>query len=99
MKDFKERLIELRKKYDIDQQEFAKRIGMSKSAVSRYENHNVQPTLTVMLRIKQKFGVSLDWLAGYDTDENLQYVKIISDCNNEGISPDKLQHIIDAIKK
>lgn len=98
MKTFAERIIELREKYDLEQQEFAKRIDVSKSSITRYEKGQIQPTLTVMKKIKQQFGVSLDWQAGYDTDEDLEYSKIIEECKNADVKPEKLQQIINAIK-
>jgi len=50
-----------------------------------------------MLKIKKEFGVSLDWLAGDDTEEK-DYSKVINECKKTGISPEKLKQIIDIIK-
>jgi transcriptional regulator with XRE-family HTH domain len=99
MRTFRERLIELREGYDMDQQSLAKRIGVSKAAISRYESNEMQPTLRVMLKIKKEFGVSLDWLAGYEDAEKQQYTQIINDCESADIKPEKLQQIIDILKK
>jgi transcriptional regulator with XRE-family HTH domain len=66
MKTFKDRLYELRQERDLTKVDLAKRIGKSKSAITRYETGEIQPTLDVLLKLKQEFGVSLDWLAGYD---------------------------------
>jgi transcriptional regulator with XRE-family HTH domain len=98
MKTFGERMTQLREEYDMTKVEMAKRIGKSKSAITRYETGEIQPTLDVMMKLRQSFGKSLDWLAGYDTDENQQYSQIISECESSDIKPEKLQQIINVLK-
>jgi transcriptional regulator with XRE-family HTH domain len=99
MKSFKERLVELKQKYDLDQKELAKRKHVSRAAISRYESGEIQPTLKVMIKIKECFGVSLDWLAGYDIEERTQYTQIINECESTGIEPEKLHQLINVLKK
>lgn len=99
MKSVGERIMELRERYSIDKTEFAKRIGVDKSTITRYEDGDRQPTLDVLLKIKQRFGVSLDWLAGFETDEIVEYGEIISDCVNSNISPANLNDAVEFIKK
>lgn len=52
-----------------------------------------------MKKIKKEFGVSLDWIAGYDTGEDLEYKKIISDLENSNIKPEQLKKIVDIIRE
>lgn len=99
MKTVGYRIMELREKYNIDKTEFAKRIGVDKSTITRYEDGDRQPTLDVLLKIKQVFGVSLDWLAGFDTDENVEYGEVITNCIKANISPSNLNDAVEFIKK
>lgn len=99
MKTFGERIMELREKYDLDRKDFAKMIEVSNSSITRFENGEIQPTLKVMLKIKQKFDVSLDWLAGYETDEELEYKKLINELEKSDIKAETLKKIVDIIKE
>jgi len=92
-----QRIKYLREKYDLNKTEFAKRIGVDRTTITRYESGEIAPILEIMLKIKKEFGVSLDWLAGDDTEEK-DYSKVINECKKTGISPEKLKQIIDIIK-
>jgi transcriptional regulator with XRE-family HTH domain len=64
MRDFKglgRRLRQLRG-FDITQAEFAERLGISQSQLSKYERGVAAPSGEVLMRIKSQFGVSIDWL-------------------------------------
>lgn len=93
------RLIKLREDNQLLQREMAEKLGVSVSAISRYEKGEMRPNLDVMLKIKEVFGVSLDWIAGLDADENQEYNMVIQECKNSGISPEKLHDIINILKK
>lgn len=89
----------LREKYDLNKTEMGKRIGVDRSAITRYETGEMRPNLDVMLRIKDAFNVSLDWIVGFTTDEDLKYNGIIKECKKANISPEKLQQIIEILKQ
>ena len=55
------RLRELRG-FDMTQEEFAKRLGISQSQLSKYERGLAAPAADVLVRIKQRFRVNIDWL-------------------------------------
>ena len=55
------RLRELRG-FDTTQEEFANRLGISQSQLSKYERGVAAPTADVLLRIKEKLRVGIDWL-------------------------------------
>ena len=48
--------------FDATQREFANRIGISQGQLSKYERGLAPPAVEVLIRIKQLYGVSLDWL-------------------------------------
>jgi transcriptional regulator with XRE-family HTH domain len=54
--------------FDITQDEFAKKLGISQSQLSKYERGIVGPPADVLVRIKQQFRVSIDWLLTGDLE-------------------------------
>lgn len=48
--------------FDVQQAEFAAMLGISQSQLSKYERGESEPPLAVLLKLKQRFGRSLDWL-------------------------------------
>lgn len=61
---FGERLVSVRKKKKISQDELAKAIGVHAPVIGRYERDEVKPSIEVAARIAQALGVSLDYLTG-----------------------------------
>ncbi|MBQ8618419.1 MAG: helix-turn-helix transcriptional regulator [Clostridia bacterium] len=56
------RLRELRKEAGISQQRLANELGISQQSINKYENHNVQPDLSVLIQIADYFQTSVDYL-------------------------------------
>ena len=52
----------LRMKYNISQEQFAEKIGVSRQAVQKWENAVSTPDLSNIITIAKKFGVSVDAL-------------------------------------
>ena len=48
--------------FETSQVEFAERLGISQSQLSKYERGQAAPTAQVLRRLKDGFGVSVDWL-------------------------------------
>ncbi len=48
--------------FDMTQEEFSQRIGVSQNYLSTMEHGNVEIGAVILLRISQKFGKSLEWL-------------------------------------
>jgi len=44
------------------QEEFAERLGVSQSQLSKYERGIAAPPADILLRIKERCQVSIDWL-------------------------------------
>lgn len=60
------RLKEARKKQNLSQEELGKLLGLSKSAISLYENERRNPTLENIIELMYILGVSADYLLGTD---------------------------------
>lgn len=60
-----ERIKELRNARKMTQAEFAARLGVTKSAISSYENGSRLPSYDVLIKIARIFKVSTDNLLGY----------------------------------
>lgn len=74
---FSEVLKELRKKEDLTQEELAKKIDISKSAISMYENGNRTPDFETLEVFADFFNVNLSYLIG--EQQNLLPPKITTD--------------------
>lgn len=62
--DFGGRLAELLKERSLAQATLAAAIDVSQRAVSKWLNHQTEPTATSIIRCAQYFGVSTDYLLG-----------------------------------
>ena len=56
------RIKELRKKLELSQELFGKRVGLRRQDIHAIETGTRQPGLTVLYRISIEYSVSLDWL-------------------------------------
>jgi transcriptional regulator with XRE-family HTH domain len=77
---FGERLVLVRKKKKVSQDELAKAIGAHAPVIGRYERNEVKPSIEVATKMAEFLGVSLDYLAGlteHELDNNITQ-KIIS---------------------
>ena len=52
----------LRLERGLRQEELGNLLGVSKQSVSNWENENIMPSVELLLRIADYFGVSLDYL-------------------------------------
>lgn len=74
----RERLIQLREEVGLTQEQLAKEIGVSRSAVRSWETGENLPNAHALLHLSERYGVPIDYLFGRDTQESL-YVGNISD--------------------
>ena len=58
------RIRELRLVQGYSQVALAERLGVSKQAVSNWENDNIQPSIEMLLRLADLFCVTTDYLLG-----------------------------------
>ncbi len=75
------RLVDLRKKSGLSQEELASRLGLSRQAVSKWERAEASPDTDNLICLAKLYGVSLDTLL--NTDES------IDDIVKEQIKPDE----------
>ena len=61
-----ENIKRLRKNKDVTQEQIAEMLGVSVTAVSKWERGETYPDITMLFPLARYFGVSLDELMGYD---------------------------------
>lgn len=62
--EFKDRLIKLRKELNLTQEELAKKIGYTRTAVSAWEIGRNEPSNADTVKLAEYFNVSTDYLLG-----------------------------------
>lgn len=62
--EFKDRLKKLRENEKMTQQELANKIGVTRTAISTYENGTREPLLVKVKKIAEIFDCSIDFLVG-----------------------------------
>jgi transcriptional regulator with XRE-family HTH domain len=67
-----ERLAELRDEHGLHQKELASVLGVEAQTVSYYERGKSKPSLSVVEKMAEYFGVSMDYLMGL-TDMRISY--------------------------
>lgn len=61
---FKKRLKELRKEYNITQQELSNKLGIVRTAIANYETGRTNPDLETLSLLAEIFDTSTDYLLG-----------------------------------
>lgn len=62
MKTFSEKLLELRRREGLSQEQLADRLGVTRQSVSKWESGTAAPELTKLIALSDLFGVSVDYL-------------------------------------
>lgn len=75
---FGERLREIRREYELTQDEFAAILGTSKQILSRYELEQRSPKIEQVKKYAEKLQLSVDYLLG-DTESEAEFNTICSD--------------------
>lgn len=70
--EFSKKLKELRRQKKITQENLAKIIGVERSSIGKYEASNVMPSIDVLGRIADYFGVSVDFLLGKEKTPGIE---------------------------
>jgi len=63
-----ERLLQIRKEAGLKQDEFGKRIGVTRAAICNYETGKRSMSDTIILAVCREFGVNKEWLQTGDGD-------------------------------
>ena len=74
---FEEKLMTMRKRNGMSQEELADQLGVSRQAISRWELGSTLPDAPNLLKLSDLFGVSIDYLLHdeYETESDLPPVK------------------------
>ncbi len=72
-----EKIVTLRKKQGMSQEDLAERLNVSRQTISRWENGTVVPDAHNILEISKTFGVTADYLLNddYETDDDIPQIK------------------------
>jgi AbrB family looped-hinge helix DNA binding protein len=68
---FKDNLIQMRKLLQMTQEDIAEKLGVTRQSVAKWEAGETIPDLDKCKLLADIFGVSLDDLANYESDENM----------------------------
>ena len=84
-----EKIIELRKKKGITQEELAKNIGVTFSCVALWETKKRKINVNYLKKIAKYFDVSLDYLTGgssiQKTEKEKELIDLINQLNDEQV--------------
>ena len=72
-----EKIVNLRKKNGLSQEDLAEKLNVSRQAVSRWEGGAASPDAANILQLSKLFGVTTDYLLNdeYESDNDLPKVK------------------------
>ena len=68
---FKDNLIHLRKMRKMTQEDLAEQVGVTRQAIAKWESGETIPDLEKCRLLAEVFGVSLDDLANFESEQNL----------------------------
>lgn len=69
-------LKKLRQEYGISQQRLAEAIGVSQQSINQYENHSIEPDISVLTRLAEYFNTSVDFVVGHtDIRRKIEYTQ------------------------
>lgn len=74
----------LRTERGLKQEELGKAVCASKQSVSNWENENIMPSVEILVRLAEFFGVTTDYLLGRDGSRRL---------DTDGLSDIQLTHL------
>lgn len=103
----KDRIKQLRVELSLTQEQFANKIGFSRTAISAWEIGRNEPSNDDTIKLANFFGVSTDYLLGKTDIRNLDELKQVQFANAGGLDTKgldtedlkELQKQIDYIKK
>lgn len=94
------RIRELRQELGLTQEELGKKIGQTKSNISKYERGALQPSIETLTQLSDLFNVSIDYLVGRSNVRNPEnsncFLKQFDDLSEE--SKKELEKYIHLLK-
>ncbi len=79
-----EKIKTLRLAGNYSQVDIAEKLSVTKQTISNWENNNIQPSVDMLVKIADLFGVTTDYLLGRDTAPRI---------DASGLSDKEIQHI------
>ena len=83
------RIVKNRKRLGLTQEQLAERLGVTPQAISKWENDQSCPDITLLPKLAEVFGTTTDELLGHkntkSTSEQVHQAEVVEDCENEGI--------------
>ncbi|MBD5436238.1 MAG: helix-turn-helix transcriptional regulator [Treponema sp.] len=79
-----EQIKKLRTNKRLSQIELANKLCVTKQSVSNWENENIMPSIEMLIRIAEIFGVTTDFLLGLSEEHTL---------NTDGLTELQIAHI------
>lgn len=73
--NFQEQFYKFRKEKRLSQEQLAEKLGVSRQAISKWENGSAMPETEKLVTISEYFGVSMDVLLGKKEVENKDRIK------------------------
>ena len=97
--NFAEKIVSLRKKSGLSQEELAQKLNVSRQAVSRWETGTAQPDAQNILQLSKLFSVSADYLLNddYESDGDIPAVRSANQETQALFSKEKRRHLIAAV--
>jgi len=101
---FSERLKQLRINNKLTQEELAQKIGLSRHAVTGYENGKREPSIKTILALSELFECSTDYLLGVSNyliikPQGEDFLAVIDRAKKDKVTSDDINDIIDLVKK
>ena len=62
--DYRDRIIELRKDYNLSQAQLADKLNFSQSAIAKWESKRTEPTASAIIALSKFFNKSADYILG-----------------------------------
>ena len=92
------KLKELRKQHEWTQVYVAKKVSVTSSVISAYENGIRQPSYEALIKLARLYGVSTDYLLGVSPKRSPESQHLVS---LDGLTPEKISlitQLIDAMR-
>ena len=81
----------LRENYRMTQQELADKLNCAKSTIAMYENETRTPSVKVLNKLADIFGVTTDYLLGKETE--LDNISVAFSSITEGLSKEQVDDV------
>lgn len=91
---FADKLVDLRKKQGLSQQELADKLNVSEQTISEWESETSAPELQDIVRISEVFGVTTDYLLKEDAEECSVADVMDRECSGEKLTTEQTREYL-----